>query len=80
VDLADLVPAKFLIGMMLLNVLISAGEIVYLRGGTVEFGFGKCSTLGGEILHLTGGNRVFGQGKLWIEEKKRDFGRKCVDI
>jgi hypothetical protein len=54
--------------------------MVYLRGGTAEFGFGKCSTLVGEILHLTGGNWVFGQGKLWIEEKKRYFKRKCVDI
>jgi hypothetical protein len=63
VNLADLVPAKFLIGMMLLDVLISAGDMVYLRGGN-----GRVWVW--EMFHFGGGNFSFERGKwcIWAWE------------
>jgi hypothetical protein len=79
-DLADLAPAKFLSGMVLLIVLISAGDMVYLSAGIAAFWFGKGPTLVEEILHLIGGNVAFGVGKLCIQVKRHGLKRLCVAI
>jgi hypothetical protein len=63
VDLADSVPAKFLIGMMLLKVLISAGGhgVLERRNDSVWVR---------EMYHFGGGNPSFDRGAwcTWAEE------------
>ena len=70
-DLADSVPAKFMIGMMLLIVLIFAG-------GTGVLEKGKGTAFAGEMVHFGRGNPSFDWGKWCILEGEIVYLRKKI--